>query len=291
MYIENKHGRNRMETLLPSQPGTYWQLIKASFHLYRVSFSRIILLSFFLAVTVFIPRLLSDFIGQDIFGNLAPFSYERLWLLVIYLAAIMFFIGMIWRMHCVIIGVHERLLEDFGIALKKVLTVLLAYVIEAAIVFAVSMILFGIHILLHQHHLLFYGHPLGLLLTGFIFIGQFILILYVSALFLFLIPIVAIENKGLFSALERSVLLVWNHWWRVFSVQFTPWLVYLALLLVIKYGFKIDVHIFFVEIGKTYSIWTSLLHLVIFALYIPWFTATLLVQLKDLELRKHISSQ
>ena len=59
-----------MDTILPSQPSTYRQLIKHSFLLYRASFSKVIFLCCLFSVTVFIPRLLSDAIGQDIFLNL-----------------------------------------------------------------------------------------------------------------------------------------------------------------------------------------------------------------------------
>ncbi len=93
-----------MDTLLPTQPSSYKELIKNSLKLYRASFSRIIILSFFLSLVVFIPQLLSDIIGQDIFSNLPPFSPHRLWFLVVNLIGITFFIGMLWRMHCVIRG-------------------------------------------------------------------------------------------------------------------------------------------------------------------------------------------
>ena len=83
------------------------------------------------------------------------------------------------------------------------------------------------------------------------------------------------------------MLLVWNHWWRVFSVQATPWLCYLFLLFSLKYVLGINIHIYL--LGQTsHSVLISLLHLLIFAIFIPWVAAILVVQLKDLELRKSL---
>lgn len=170
----------------------------------------------------------------------------------------------------------------------KAHTTFIAAIVESAIVFAVTVLMFYIQLLLYQHQLLFYQNLLGLLLTIAIFIIQFLVILYLSVMFIFFIPLIATENKGIFSSLQKSISLAWNHWWRVFSVQITPWLCYVILLIIIKYALNIDIHIYFIETTAP-SLKTSLLHIVIFALYIPWVAALLLVQLKDLELRKRIS--
>jgi hypothetical protein len=82
-------------------------------------------------------------------------------------------------------------------------------------------------------------------------------------------------------------MLVWNHWWRVFSTQLTPWLFYLALLIAVKYVLHIDFHIYFTQkIDNT--LWVTIAHIAVFSLFIPWVAALLLVQLKDLELRKSL---
>lgn len=279
-----------MDTLLPSHPSSYSRLIKRSVRLYRISFKNIILLSVLLSFTAFIPRLFSYVIGQDIFLNLSPFSPYRLWLVAVEIICLIFFIGIIWRMHCFIINKHEPLAEDLFIGLKKVLYVFIAAVLQSGIVFAVTIIMFGLQILLQNNGLLFNPDWMSIVLTLLVFVGQLALILYFSTLFIFLVPLITIEDKGIVSALKRSAFLVWNHWWRVFSVQITPWLTLFFLLALIRFVLRIDIHIYFVGQGA-YSLWISLFQLVMFALYIPWVAALLLVQLKDLELRKHLITQ
>jgi hypothetical protein len=274
-----------MEPFLPSHPETYSQLIKRSIHLYRASFSKVILLSFLLALVVFVPRFLSLLIGQDIFLNLPPLSPHRFWLAAINIVGLLFFIAILWHTHCVVRGIHEPLIEDVGKGVKKIILVLFATLLQSLIVYAVAAIIYGLQLLLFQYHLLFGKNLVSILLTCFVFMGQFVLILYISTLFLFLVPLIAIENHGILKSLERSVLLVWNHWWRTFSVQFTPWICYLLFLFFIKYILHINIHIYFLEHG-VHPLWTTLLNMIIFALFIPWVAAILLVQLKDLELRK-----
>jgi len=277
-----------METLLPTHPNSYKELIKNSFNLYRASFFRIIIISLMLAFIAFIPRFFSDVIGQDLFLNLPPLSPYRLWLVPVHLASIIFFIGIIWRMHCVILGSHEPLLEDLTVGLKKVLYVLMAATIQIAFVIAVIIASYGLLVILGQHHIIFHHHFFGMLSTIVILLAQIILIFYVYTLFAFLIPIITIENKGLLGALERSAYLVWNHWWRVFSVQFTPWLAYIILLFVIRLVFGISLHIYFIE-HSSHTFGSTFLHLILFAIFIPWVAAIMLTQLKDLELRKKIT--
>ncbi len=278
-----------MDTLLPTQPSSYKELIKNSLKLYRVSFSRIIILSFFLSLVIFIPRFLSDVIGQEIFLNVPPLSPHRLWLLAVNLIGITFFIGILWRMHCIIRGFHEPLIEDLTVGIKKVIYVFAATLFESAILFAVAIAIYGFEILIKQHHLLLQQQLMMTALITLIFVLQFLLLVYISTLFVFFIPILAIENKGVIGSFEQSVLLVWNHWWRVLSLQFSPWICYLILLILIRSVLGIDIHLYFFKY-TTHSIIATLLHFIIFALFIPWVAATLLVQLKDLELRKKIKN-
>lgn len=279
-----------METILPSQPSNYKALIKQSLKLYRIGFKRIILLSALLSITAFIPRFLSYIIGQDILLNLPPFSPHRLWFIAVDIASMIFFIGILWRMHCFIRDRHEPLIEDLAKGAKKVFYVIIASLLQGIIIFAIAVITFGLQVLLQTHHLIFNTNISGILLTGAVFIGQLALILYLSTLFIFLIPLITIENKGIIASLERSAFLVWNHWWRVFSVQITPWLTLFFLMALIRFVLHIDIHIYFIE-QEHHSLWPTLLQLVIFALFIPWIAALLLVQLKDLELRKHFVTQ
>lgn len=277
-----------MDEFLPLHPESNHELVGHSFTLYRKSFSKVIIFALIIALLVFIPRLISDSIGQDIFSNLAPLSLHRLWFLLINLTSLLFFTAIIWHMYYANIRHHrEKLIDDMNVGLHKIFYIFIASMLESLIVFGVSVILYGLQIILQQHNLLFADNSLSMTITTLLFCGQLILILYISTLFVFFIPLITIENKGIFGSLQRSVSLVWNHWWRVFTLQLLPWFCYFIFLLVIKYGFKINIHIYFLG-NTTQPLWVTLLHLIVFAFFVPWVAALLIVQLKDLELRKHI---
>lgn len=276
-----------MESFLPSTTQSNRQLLWQSLVLYRVAFLKVIIFSALLSIVTFIPRLIADAIGQDIFVNLAPLSYHRLWFLVIDLTSFIFFIAILWHMFCTMRGKHEPFIEDFSVGLKELAYVFIAALLQSALVFAFGLIVYGLLILLHHLQLLFINSLLGIILTTAIFLGQFILLLYVSTLFIFLIPIIAIEKKDILIALEKSITLVWNHWWRVFSVQITPWIFYTLLLIVLKYVINIDIHIYFTP-KENDALWTTIINIALFALFVPWVAALLLMQLKDLELRKKL---
>lgn len=278
-----------MDTLLLSQPASYKQLLKQSLLLYRSSFNGVMLFAFLLAITAFIPRLLSILLGQNIFLNLAPNNPYYFLLIAINFACLMFFIAIQWHMYCVIRQLHEPLMEDFRMGLKKVFHVFIATILQGAIVFAVSMIAYGI-LILYAENLTSPGHLIETIVIILIFASLSFLILYISTLFIFIIPIIAIENTGIFLALERSISLVWNHWWRTISTQATPWIFYLVVLLAIKFIFNVEIHVYIMN-QASYPLFGTFLHLVIFALFIPWVAALLIIQLKDLELRKKLLPQ
>ncbi len=276
-----------MENVLPTTTGSYLEIIKRSLRLYRLSFSKIIIPAILLSAVAFIPRFISDFIGQDLFQNVPPFSLYRLWFIPVQITALIFMIAILWHMRCVIKNIHEPLIEDFNIAVKKVIYVFAAALIQGAIIFAFSATIIATQIWLGAIQT-----PIGT--TGsfiplIIFMIQFFLLMYVSLLFLFFIPLIAIENKGIIAALERSVLLVWNHWLRVFSVQATPWLCYLFLLTTLRFVFKFNIHIYFIE-HNVHTLSATIFNAILFALFIPWSAAALLVQLRDLEIRRNLPS-
>jgi hypothetical protein len=275
-----------MDTLLPSRPSTYLEIIKLSLKLYRLSFAKVILLSLLFSITAFIPRLITDFKGRGYFAKFQPFSLIDLWIILLNLFLLMLFIGILWHVHCIIYKIREPIVEDVIVGLKKVLQVFIASVMISIILFALHVIIFGTQVLLHQYNLLFTTNPLGVLVTTLVFLAQIFLLLYFSILFIFVIPIIAIENKSILSAIDRSISLVWNHWWRVVSVQFTPLLCYFILRLIIELtGIETLIHF---QSLKSCLLCFAIFHIIIFALFIPWIAAILLVQLNDLELRNKI---
>lgn len=277
-----------MEMILPTTPESYWQLLRRSLRLYRAGVRKVMLLALLMSLTAFIPRILSYAIGEDVLNTVPLFSWSQLWMGIINIVSFFFFIGIIWHMHCVIINKNEPLKEDFSVGLKKIISVFIAATLEGMIVLAmVAIIVLSQQLIALEHSSESLRHSDWLWFFCLLFMGEFLLLIYVATLFIFIVPLIAIENKSILVSLRRSMSLVWNHWWRVLSLQMTPWLCYAILLSFLRYLLKIDVHIYFVDASR-HTIVITAIQIIIFAMFIPWFASTLLVQLKDLELRKKI---
>lgn len=278
-----------MDTILPAKPSSYKQLIKLSFLLYGMSVGKVLLLSLGLALVVFFPRLLSNALQQNIFAVLSSFHVYRIFLLVLNILSLFLFISILWRVHCVIRHKHEPLSEDISRGLKKVFYGFIAAIIQSLIILCALSLIIGLQVLLNYYNLLFSTHPLGIVVVTALFMGELFLILYVSFLFIFFIPLITIENKGILTSLEKSMFLVWNHWWRVFSVQVTPWVCYTLLFSIIRICLPSLFSAYFLQ--SSIGMWgLILLNIILFAIFIPWVAALLLIQLKDLELRKKLAA-
>ncbi len=284
-----------MDTILPSQPEPYSILLKRSLILYFRGFSKAIIFSLLLALVIFTPRLFADITGRDIFLGISGTNPRRLWLFVFDIISMLFSIAIYWHLFCVLRNKDEPLAEDFARGIKKVLHVFLATLIQGIILLAVTVVIYGILFLLYQYRVFHLESvsQMNIWRTLFlmvILLSQLFLIMYVTTLFVFIVPIIVIENNGVLPALEKSASLVWNHWWRTFSLQITPWFFYLITLLVIRFIIRINIHIYFFEQG-THTILTTIMNILIFALFIPWIASAVIVQLRDLELRKEIHNQ
>jgi hypothetical protein len=273
-----------MESLLALQPESYRQIIKRSIVLYRASFSKIILFSCLLSIMIFTPRFITILTGHNYFFNMPLLSFARLWIAIIDFVSLTLFIAILWHMHCIVYQIMEPLVEDITVGLRKVVLLFIAMLIQGVIFLMALSLVFGLHLILSQFQAWLIGNMLGMFLIAVLIIGECFVLIYVSSLFLFLAPIIATENKGILIAIKRSVLLVWNHWWRVISVQFTPWIGYLLLLMVIKYVFHINIHLYLISPTET-TFGISFMQLILFALLIPWVAALFIIQLRDLELR------
>lgn len=270
------------------QPETYSQLIRHSFKLYRKVFPHVFFLSLMLSIIAFIPRLLSVIVGQDIFLNLPPFSLYRFWLTLIDFGGLLFFTAVLWRIYCYLTDAHESMADDIKIALKKFIYIFVASLLQTLLVLGIvfCFVVLYFFIFMREGELLIAVNIADQLTLSLIFMSQIALVIYVFFLFYFYLPIILIENKGIFYALAKSAELVWKNWWRTFYVQLTPWLVYLICLLIVKHIFRIDVHIYFSQ-PEYQSLLVTCLHILLFAAFIPWLGTTLILQLRDLELRKN----
>src|SRR3989338_7078421 len=84
-----------MNTLLPTEPKSYSQLIKYSFWLYKASFIRVWLLSFLLALVIFVPRFLVYLYGDRVLFNPHYDWHFRLFLFIINLIGLAIFISIL----------------------------------------------------------------------------------------------------------------------------------------------------------------------------------------------------
>src|SRR5205823_1955905 len=120
--------------------------------------------------------------------------------------------------------------------------------------------------------ILFNNSLIGWILTFILFALQLFVILYTISLFVFLMPLIAIENRNVFAAIRKSILLAWNHWWRLFTVQLTPWLFYTVVVILMRYALNLYIHIYFLD-STTHDWLPTITHLLVFALLIPWVAA------------------
>lgn len=278
-----------MYTILPSRPQPNRNLLQLSMHFYKLSFRKVFGLALLLSFIVFIPRLIEKIAGINLF-QVNEVSLLRILMLIIDLASVLVFISILWRVYHLIHKRKESVRADIKIGFKKLISAFIAALLQAVALVFVVCFLFTIEYYLVKYNMLFHDSVLGILFTIFIFVGQIFLVLYTYTLFIFLVPIVALENKGVLFSVKRSITLVWNHWWRTFSLQIIPWLCFVLALVAFRFVFGIDVNIYLLE-NSNQSVWGTLLQLLIFALFIPWFATTILVQLRDLELRKKITQK
>lgn len=282
-----------MNISLSEAPESYSRLLLRSLRLYVASFFRVFFLSLILSFIVFIPRLYSEFLGQNLFSTLPVTSPQRLWLTLIDFASLIFFTGVLWRIHCFMTNAHESMVDDIKISLKKFPYILIAGILQNIVfilIFIIYMATMFFYGMFHQNALTTEHWYFDLFKQNYLFLLSFLIpvaaFFYMFFEFYFYLPIILLENQGIISSLKKSVILVWKNWWKVFLLQITPWLIYLICLVIIKNVFKISIHIYYVEPDIEYTIPATLFHLVFFAIFIPFVATTMMVQLKDLELRK-----
>lgn len=273
-----------------TQPETASQLILRSLKLYRAAFTKVFYLSLILSICAFIPRIFALAIGENIFVVLPHFSYYRLWLIVVDVLCLVFFSAILWRMYNVFMNARETIVDDVKMALKKLPYILVAVIVLWLMFVLINLSFFGVYSYFKQENVLSISDPSIMWAMSLVVLSHLVLLVYLTTLFLFYLPLILIENKGVLRAIERSASLVWGRWWRTFLLQATPWLLYLICLSLIRIVAQVNIHIYFVA-PDAQSVFGTALNLIIFTFFVPWSAALLLVQLRDLELRKKITAK
>lgn len=273
-----------MDHLSSKQPESYYQLVRHSLRLYRRGIKNCLVISLLLSLFVFLPQFTFFFFGEAM--RIEPFTLRgQSELILIHLLALFLFISISWHMHCVLEEKKEPLLQDLYQGATKMWAVFIANCIINFLLLAliISFLVFQIgldryvYLFTEKNWLMFSTSLFYLLIQTFIYI-------YFFTVFSFLLPLIAVENNGILHALKKSVVLTWNHWWRIFSAQATPWLYYFFTLIILRYILNLIFPIDF----NTLILRENILQFVLFTFFIPWIAAMQLVQLNDLELRKKI---
>jgi len=280
-----------MRYKISTQPETTRQLIIRSLRLYGFAFSKVILLALALSITNFIPELLGFITNIDVFYTSSLLSSQRFGLLLAYVVSLLLFTAILWRIRCLIRHAHETVEDDLKIALKKIPSILIAVIVQAFIFILASLATVSFYTYLLQHHgdFIFSTNRFLNFIMLLFFSLPFLFNIFITVLFLFYLPLILTENMGVISSLKQSANLVWKKWWRTLLVQAIPLVCYLAILYVINRHTVIKIPVDFFLPGTPPTLLAVLIHLLLLALFIPWVAATLLVQLRDLELRKKLS--
>jgi hypothetical protein len=277
-----------MAYLPATEPEDTKELLDRSLHLYKAAFHKIFLMALVLAVLAFTPRLLVLVYRAQL--SQFTFMAQQVAEITLDILSIFFFTAMLWDMRCVMTNDQENLVRDFKKSLRKIPLIIGASIVETVILVTISFTLFTIYyisIRLTTHRLVIPTDHLKVFLLSLPILFQVLFNALIFILLLFYLPIIVTENKGIFAALIRSAKLVWKNVWRVLKLQLTPLFIYTLWLIFFKNVFGLKIHIYYFPINNlTWG--ATIVHLLVFALFVPWSAATLLVQLHDLELRKKL---
>lgn len=273
--------------LLPPStcPESYSQLLSRSYNLYTHALWRTFVLALSLSVVIFVPRLMNVYYGENIFLNNPWFSSTNLIMVFLYIGIFWFFSALLWRLHCVAIKKRESFKNDFQIARKKFPAIVGAAFLLSIIGSVAGSIAFGVYAIFVHFDLLFHSDLPSEVMTFLVLLLQVGVSMYVTLLFFFYMPLIVIEDDGVIFSLRQSARLVWGNAWGTLKFQLTPWLIYLLSIIIVKAVFNVDIHIYFIP-ENTSAIVPTLLHIFMLALFIPWAAASILMQLRDLELRR-----
>jgi hypothetical protein len=265
-----------------TQPENLIQTLSRSWNLYRATFLKAFLLALLIALIEFTPRILMFVMGGSI---TIPFIWLRILLLLCEFVDIVLFAAILWHLQNVALNQHESLKSDFRLGLKKLPNIIIAAFVQLILYGVICFSAMVIYYFLLTHPLTEHPlHPLGIFLVGIPVILQFLFTVYLFFLFYFYLPLILTENNGPINSLFHSARLVWNNWWKTFWVVVTPWVIYVVVLTGLKVlGANFGIYMYK---GFSNTPLATAIHLLVFALFIPWFAATMLLQLRNLEMIK-----
>ncbi len=275
-----------MEIQPSTRPETYSELLARSLKLYLRVLPSTFLFALFIAIILFIPRLLSVAVGQNVFLSTAWMNQLALLYLAMYLSIFWFMAALLWAINCIESNKHQNFIVDFKMAAKRVLYIFGAALCLSFIILLIGLLAFWLNELLWYFKLYFYNQYLSSMLLFLVLLVQLVFTVWVVTRLYFYFPLIVLEHEGIFLAFKQSAHLVHKQVKRTLALQLTPWMSYFISLLIIKMIFKLNINIYFMPKNPVSTLYPTLLHIIILALFIPWASSMILVQLRDLKLRK-----
>jgi hypothetical protein len=263
-------------------PETIPQVVTRAWNLYLSTFFKVYALAFVIAILAFIPAFYVIGVAEGYFSVILPMFAFKTLIVITEIISLTIFLGILWCLQCVTVHKHESLKTDLTVAFKHLLQVIFAAILQGLLFSLIAICSKDFFILVASSALP--RTPMGLFISGIPVMLAAGLCVVLFFLFIFYLPLILTENKNPIRALQRSMELVWGNWWRVFWTILTPWLTYVVLLFTIK---ALMNYTGFFEPGRP-SLIKSFIYMLTFAVYLPWFASTLLVQLRDLELRQKV---
>lgn len=273
-----------MKVTLATTPQSNFRLLIRGLKLYVASFKHVFGLALLFSTIVFIPEYIAIAKGVSLLALPQLFQFYNIFFFLVDMMALFVFVALLWRIRCVITNQHESILDDFKVASKNIFLIL-----GAAIIFALIISLFVLF-LITLPAMSFLNTPTQSSVTvalGFIFL-YFCIVAYIFYTLVFSIPLILTEDKGVLTAFEKSYLLVWGNWWRVFLVLTTPLFIYYMVLYIIQHVFFVNLSIPYGEDYHYQDLLVLIINVVWVAFVVPFFGSLLLLQLRDLELRKQV---
>lgn len=269
---------------LATTPQSNTRLLMRGLKLYSASFKHVIGLALLFSMIVFIPQFIAITQGLNLLELVQLFSFYNLFFFVVEVAAVFVFIAILWRTRCVITNQHESILDDFKIASKKILLI-----VGVGLIYMLILTLF-IYLLIMLPALGFLNNPsLFSINIALVFsVIYFCAIIYFFYSLLFSLPLILTEDKGIIIALKKSYFLVWGNWWKVVLLLIIPLLAYFIILYFIQSIFSINLSIRYNEAYDYKDLLILMVNVILVAFLVPLQGALLLLQLRDLELRKQV---
>src|SRR5690348_11604956 len=115
---------------LANSPESNPQLLKRVLKMYAASILHVFGFSLLLALVVFLPR----FIALAINLSSLNASFYNFYVLLIDLVSVFIFTALLWRIRCVMTNTHEKILDDFSIAVRKITLIIGAAIIHFLII-------------------------------------------------------------------------------------------------------------------------------------------------------------